>query len=87
MSELIALCDGHGMETAGKRTPMFSDGTFMRENEFNRAVVALLDVHLKRCGFRTLIVAPTDIDTPLRTRTSSLITPRRIYILVFMQTQ
>lgn len=71
MNKLIALCDGHGMETAGKRTPTMSDGTFMHENAFNRRVVALLDVHLKRCGFRTLLVAPTDMDVPLRARTDA----------------
>ncbi len=52
MSYTIALDDGHGMETAGKRTPKFNDGTFMRENEFNRAVVNYLNVELKRCGFK-----------------------------------
>lgn len=71
MTKLIALCDGHGMETAGKRTPVLPDGVVMRENEFNRRVVALLDVHLKRCGFRTLLVAPTDVDTPLKARTDA----------------
>lgn len=71
MNKLIALDDGHGMETAGKRTPLLPDGVVMRENEFNRRVVSLLDVHLRRCGFRTLLVAPTDIDTPLRARTDA----------------
>lgn len=71
MLKLIALDDGHGMETAGKRTPTLPDGYVMRENEFNRRVVALLDGHLQRCGFRTLLVAPTDIDTPLRVRTDA----------------
>lgn len=71
MAKKIALCDGHGMETIGKRTPLFPDGSFMHENEFNRAVVAKLDVHLKRCGFETLLVAPTDQDTPLHVRTSA----------------
>lgn len=70
MSYTIALDDGHGMETAGKRTPKFNDGTFMRENEFNRAVVNYLNVELKRCGFKTLLTAPTDEDTPLATRVS-----------------
>lgn len=68
---LIALDDGHGMETPGKRTPPLPDGTVMRENEFNRAVVAKLDAHLKRCGFRTLLVAPGDNDVPLKTRTDA----------------
>jgi N-acetylmuramoyl-L-alanine amidase len=71
MAYLIAIDDGHGMSTPGKRTPMLPDGRVMRENEFNRAVAALLDVHLRRCGFRTLLVAPTDEDTPLNTRTAA----------------
>jgi N-acetylmuramoyl-L-alanine amidase len=32
--------------------------------------VNLLEVELKRCGFRTLMVAPGDADTPLGTRTA-----------------
>ena len=70
MSYLIALDDGHGMETDGKRTPTIPRlNLVIRENEFNRAVKRLLDVHLKRCGFRTLFVAPGDTDVPLKTRT------------------
>lgn len=30
---------GHGLDTSGKRTPLFLDCSFMRENEFNRDVV------------------------------------------------
>jgi N-acetylmuramoyl-L-alanine amidase len=72
VDKLIALSDGHGDNgvTPGKRTPKFSDGKFMYENAFNKAVVKYLDAHLKRCGFRTLLVAPTDADTPLATRTN-----------------
>jgi len=69
MSYLIALDDGHGMNTPGKRTPVVPKyGRFIHENEFNRAVVKFLDEELRRCGFRTLLVAPTDADTPLATR-------------------
>lgn len=71
MVKLIAVDDGHGLETPGKRTPSFPDGTVMKENEFNRVVAAQLDVHLKRCGFRTLLVAPGDTDTPLSNRTTA----------------
>lgn len=76
---LIAIDDGHGLLTAGKRTPVFTDGTigatgkpWMHENEFNDAVAKLLDQHLVRCGFRTLLTTPWDKpeeDTPLATRT------------------
>jgi N-acetylmuramoyl-L-alanine amidase len=67
--KLIALDDGHGMETPGKRTPTLP-GTkqFMHENEFNNAVAQKLKVNLERCGFETLMVAPTDADTPLKER-------------------
>lgn len=69
MAYLIALDDGHGMQTPGKRTPYIPElGRFIHENEFNRAVVKFLDAELKRCGFKTLLVAPTDDDTPLSTR-------------------
>lgn len=77
---LIALDDGHGINTAGKRTPplpedLYIDGKLVRkkgevikENEFNEAVVKYLELALKRCGFDVLLVAPTDVDTPLSTR-------------------
>jgi N-acetylmuramoyl-L-alanine amidase len=70
--KLIAIDDGHGMETAGKRTP-FLPGTkqFMHENEFNNATAQYLKENLERSGFRTLMVAPGDADTPLRTRTDT----------------
>jgi N-acetylmuramoyl-L-alanine amidase len=72
MSKLIALDDGHGMQTPGKRTPMLpGSSTFMHENEFNRAVVSYLDIELKRCGFRTLHVAHGDSDVALPTRVKS----------------
>ena len=65
---LIAIDDGHGMETAGKRTPAFSDGQVMRENEFNSAVADYLAAALERNGFEVLMVAPGDKDTALKTR-------------------
>lgn len=68
--KIIALSDGHGMETAGKRTPYIPEiGRQIRENEFNSAVVDILADLLRKCGFKVLLVAPTDVDTPLKTRT------------------
>jgi N-acetylmuramoyl-L-alanine amidase len=67
---LIALDDGHGLGTAGKRTPYIpSIGRQIRENEFNERVTFFLKAELERCGFRTLLTAPTDGDTPLKDRT------------------
>ena len=70
MSYVVALSDGHGMETSGKRTPKLPTlgGRQIKENEFNRAVVALVDKDLKRHGIKTVLVAPTDADTSLAQR-------------------
>lgn len=68
---LVALCDGHGMGTPGKRTPYIPElKRQIRENEFNRKVVSYLSDILLAHGFRVLLVAPTDADTPLTTRTN-----------------
>lgn len=64
----IAIDDGHGMETAGKRTPLFSDGSYMKENEFNNAVAQLLKVMLEKVGVETVMVAYEDTDVSLATR-------------------
>ncbi|MCA1060567.1 N-acetylmuramoyl-L-alanine amidase [Rossellomorea aquimaris] len=69
---LIALDDGHGLGTAGKRTPYIpSIGRQIQENEFNERVTYFLKLELERCGFRTLLTAPTDADTPLKSRTDA----------------
>ncbi|WP_298833899.1 N-acetylmuramoyl-L-alanine amidase [uncultured Planococcus sp.] len=69
---LVAMCDGHGPNTAGKRTPYIASlGRSIRENEFNKPVVNMLEGELKRCGFRTLQTAPTDADTGLTARTNA----------------
>lgn len=67
--KLIALDDGHGMETSGKRTPYIKElGRSIRENEFNRKVVYYLDLNLRNNGFDTIFVAPSDKNIPLSTR-------------------
>ncbi|WP_258871461.1 N-acetylmuramoyl-L-alanine amidase family protein, partial [Halobacillus trueperi] len=70
--KLVALDDGHGMQTPGKRTPYIKElGREIRENEFNRKVVGFLADILLTHGFRVLLVAPTDADTPLSYRTDA----------------
>jgi N-acetylmuramoyl-L-alanine amidase len=68
-SKLVALDDGHGLETAGKKTPEFPDGSFMRENEFNNAVVKLVAMDLRRHNVEVVFTALTDEDVPLAVRT------------------
>lgn len=70
MSYIVAIDDGHGLDTPGKRTPIIPElGRSIKENEFNKAVVYYLDRDLIRCGFQTLRVAAGDADVPLKTRT------------------
>lgn len=65
MMELIGIDNGHGYNTAGKRTP---DGT-MREWEFNYATAKYLKEELEANGFRTLMLSDTREDTSLAART------------------
>lgn len=68
---LIAIDNGHGINTAGKRTPPLPDtGRVIREWEFNHATAKKLGELLKHNGFKVLYVSDTDQDTPLRTRTN-----------------
>ena len=68
MSKLIAIDNGHGYNTAGKRVP---DGS-MREWEFNYATAKYLKAELENNNFRTLMVSDTRDDTPLATRASRI---------------
>ena len=73
MQKLIALDNGHGIKTPGKRTPRWTDGTvsiytkrdYMHEWEFNRGVVKRLKIELERNGFKVLEVSPTEVDTSI----------------------
>ena len=70
----LYIDDGHGMETAGKRTPVFPDGHELagmqiRENEFNRAVADKLHELAKFEGYRVVMTAVEDTDVPLSVRT------------------
>ena len=79
MAKLIAVCDGHGMETPGKRTPplpcdlmyngkLRKKGTIIHENEFNKTIMNKFIQGCKRCGINTIEVAPGDKDVPLQNR-------------------
>ena len=70
MNYVVYLDDGHGMETAGKRTPAIPSlsNRVIRENEFNRAVVNKMKPMLERSGIKVVLSAPTDKDTPLAER-------------------
>lgn len=64
---LVALDDGHGMQTAGKRSPA-NLGPVMPENEFNRAAVEYARQALERSHIKTMLTAPGDDDVSLNER-------------------
>ena len=79
---LIGLDDGHGINTAGKRTVILKEdlifngkvrkkGTIIHENEFNEAIMKKVEPHLKRNGIDYIELAPTTADTPLSTRANT----------------
>ncbi len=66
---VVALDDGHGMDTAGKRTPYIPEiGRCILENEFNAPVTEIIGRHLLRCGIKPIYTAPETHDVSLSTR-------------------
>jgi len=75
MAYLAAIDSGHGMETAGKRTPAIPEAWFgkkkgesIHEKEFNKPAAEYLIAALNRCGIDTLNVSPGTADIPLKDR-------------------
>jgi N-acetylmuramoyl-L-alanine amidase len=63
MSYIVAVDDGHGFATVGKRTP---DG--YKENEFNHFTKEFLKEELIINGFKVVDCSPTREDNPLKNR-------------------
>lgn len=66
----IYIGDGHGEETAGKRTPWIPGVGQIRENSFNKPVADMFERVAKAAGFRVVQIAPESSDVGLRTRTN-----------------
>lgn len=69
MRFLTILDGGHGLETQGKRTPIFPDGTLLKENEFNDDVVMRVYNKLNKVeSMDVAFTAEENYDVPLNTR-------------------
>lgn len=80
MAYLVAVDSGHGLETAGKRTPGLKadikvggqvvrrKGEQIKEKEWNRAAADALITALKRCGLSVVDVSPGTKDVPIADR-------------------
>ena len=64
MAKKVVLDPGHGVETAGKRSP---DGTFL-EHEFNLDIARRVQTHLERHGVMVVMTRKTEKDVSLAAR-------------------
>lgn len=64
----ILLDNGHGYNTAGKRSPVWPDGTQLLEFDYNRILVQLIYTQLKAKGYEVEILVPELIDISLPER-------------------
>lgn len=62
------LDNGHGAETAGKRSPVWDDGTQLFEWEFNRDIVKRVSSMLEAEGIQYRILVPEAKDVSLSAR-------------------
>ena len=67
MNKNIKICldAGHGINTSGKRTPLFADGSHIKECEQNYAVMFLVEKYLLSIGF-DVIVSNRDIKKDMK---------------------
>lgn len=65
---LHILDNGHGKETPGKRSPVWSDGSQLMEYEFNRAIVELVRGQLEGKGIKYHVLVPELKDVSLSER-------------------
>jgi len=65
---MILLDPGHGVNTPGKRSPVWSDGTQLFEWEFNRDVVRRIQSRLTSMNLPNTILVKEARDISLKTR-------------------
>ena len=67
---LVIIDNGHGVDTQGKRSPVWSDGARLFEYEFNRDVAALIAYKCKcnNIPFKMLVTEAHDISLAERVR-------------------
>lgn len=68
MSKVIILDNGHGKETAGKRSPIWGDGSQLFEWEFNRDIVRRIAAKLDDLAIGYEILTPETNDVSLTER-------------------
>lgn len=75
MSKIVILDNGHGKETAGKRSPIWGDGSQLFEWEFNRDIVRRIAAKLDdlAIGYEILTPETNDVSLVERCRRANVI--------------
>ena len=68
MKPIVLLDNGHGKDTAGKRSPVWADGSQLFEYEFNRDIVRRIAEKLDLYGIPYRILVPEENDISLSER-------------------
>lgn len=68
MKPIVLLDNGHGKETAGKRSPVWSDGSQLFEWEFNRDIVCRIVEKLQADDIPYRVLVPEENDVSLTER-------------------
>lgn len=68
MKPIVLLDNGHGKETAGKCSPVWSDGSQLFEWEFNRDIVRRIAEKLQADGVPYRVLVPEENDISLSER-------------------
>lgn len=68
MKKIILLDNGHGLETPGKRSPEWEDGTQLFEWEFNRDMTKRISEKCEKIGIRCARIVPESFDVSLSER-------------------
>lgn len=64
----VIIDNGHGINTAGKRSPVWPDGSQLFEYEFNRDIAKQLSRALDAYGIENILIVPEIEDIPLKER-------------------
>lgn len=68
----VIIDNGHGIDTVGKRSPVWPDGSQLFEYEFNRDIANRLSSVLDAEGIENVLVVPETIDIPLIERVNRI---------------
>jgi N-acetylmuramoyl-L-alanine amidase len=65
---MIILDNGHGINTPGKRSPVWEDGSQLFEWEFNRDIVKRISRKLDALHIKNAVIVPEALDVSLKAR-------------------